>query len=71
MGDATTRRYFVISGNGLAPLTCPPEQLLEMLPEFIGRDALGDFHTEPMLPVTITETWLTDDEYEALGDWSP
>lgn len=67
----TKRRYFVISNGALPPLTCPPEQLLEMLPEFVGRDVLGDFLTEPMTPVTITETWMTDAEYEALGDWSP
>ena len=65
------RRYIVITGNGLPPLTCPPEQLLDMLPEFVGRDVLGDLHTEPMAPVTLTETWLTDAEYDALGDWSP
>lgn len=71
MGEATKRRYFVISANDLAPLTCRPEHLLDMLPEFIGHDVLGDFLTDPMAPVTITETWLTDDEYESLGDWSP
>lgn len=72
MGEQETkRRFFVISGNGLTPLTCPPSQLLDMLPEFIGRDVFGDFLTDPMLPVTITETWLTEAQFEALGDWSP
>lgn len=72
MGDHNTkRRYILITGNDLPPLTCPVGELLNMLPEFIGHDVLGDFHTEPMKPITLTETWLTDAEYEALGDWSP
>lgn len=68
----TKRRYFLITGNDNPPLTCPPEQLLDMLPEFIGHDIVGDIaDIDPMKPVTITETWLTDAQYEALGDWSP
>jgi hypothetical protein len=65
MTDAK-RRYILITGNDIPPLTCPPDHLADMLPEFIG-DGLGD----PMKAVTLTETWLTDAEYEALGDWSP
>lgn len=67
MGDHNTkRRYIVISGNGLSSCTCPPDQLTDMLPEFVG-DGIGD----PMGPITLTETWLTDAEFDALGDWSP
>lgn len=69
MGESNTkRRYFLITGNDLPPLTCPPEHLLDMLPEFIG---FSDIASDPMGPVTLTETWLTDAQYEALGDWSP
>lgn len=67
MGEPNTkRRYIIISGGDLPPLTCPVDQLADMLPEFIG-DGIGD----PMDPITLTETWLTDEQYESLGDWSP
>ena len=66
MGESNTkRRYIVISSAELSPLTCPVDGLADMLPEFIG-DGL-----DPMDPITLTETWLTDAQYEALGDWSP
>lgn len=71
MTDGAKRRYIVISSAGLPPLTCRPEEVLAYLPEFIGRDVLADLITEPMDPVTLTETWLTDAQYEALSDWSP
>ena len=68
----TKRRFFVISGNGLPPLTCQVAALMEMLPEFIGHDIVGDVaDIDPMSPVTITETWLTDAEFDTLGEWSP
>lgn len=69
MEHDTKRRYIVISGNGLSSCTCPAEQVPDMIPEFIGRDVQAD--SDPMEPVTLTETWLTDAEFDALGDWSP
>lgn len=69
-GDNTMRRYIVISGNGLSSCTCPVEQVPDMIIEFIGRD-VQQAYSDPMDPVTLTETWLTDAEFDALGDWSP
>lgn len=72
MSEHKMRRYFLITGNDNPPLTCPPEELLDGLAMFIGHDIIGDIaDLSPMNPVTITETWLSDAEYETLGDWSP
>lgn len=63
MDDQAKRRYIVICGNDLPSLTCAPDDLPEMIKEFVREEIAGQ--------ITINETWLTDAEYDALGDWSP
>lgn len=67
-------RFFKIESPDFPPLYCRPVELSDSIHAIIGDDP-GENASEgdPMEPITITvsDAWMTQAEYDTLGDWSP
>lgn len=59
-------RFLKVSGNGMMSRVCAPNEVLDVLKDFLGDLDQGSFLGEP---VDIIDVFMTQSEVDALPEW--